>query len=57
MDAETRKALEDAYSQLMRSAATIRRLLNDDKPATIGASDLRRPNVSVSSADLQRLRD
>lgn len=57
MDEQTRKALEDAYSQLMRAGAIIRRMLNDDKPATITPSDLRRPNVSVSSADLQRLRD
>lgn len=57
MDEQTRKALEDAYSQLMRAGAIIRRMLADDKPATITPSDLRRPNVSVSNADLQRLRD
>ena len=57
MDEKTRKQLEMHYRILLKEASVIRAILDGDKPATITPSDLRRPNVSVSNADLQRLRD
>ena len=39
MDEATRKALEDAYSQLMRAAKNIRRLL-DGEPARVSPLEL-----------------
>lgn len=65
MDETTRKALEDAYSQLMRAAKNIRRLLDGEPAQRIAACDLHHagiagvlsPEIMQKTADAQGLHD
>lgn len=58
MDEATRKALEDAYSQLMRAAKNIRRLLDGEQTQRVAACDLQHANIAVSLPEIvQRLAD
>ncbi len=65
MDEPTRKALEDAYSQLMRAAKNIRRLLDGDVSQRVTPCDLQHasiagvllPEIMQKPADVQRQRD
>ena len=65
MDEATRKALEDAYSQLMRAAKNIRRLLDGEPAQMLNACDLQRasiagvilPEIMPKAADTGRRND
>lgn len=46
MDEATRKALEDAYSQMMRAAKNIRRLLDGEPAQMLNACDLPRASIA-----------
>lgn len=65
MDDATRKALLDAYGQLMHAASLIKKLLNNEKPQVVASRDLRHasiagvvtPEILQRSADAPALRD
>lgn len=46
MDEATRKALEDAYSQLMRAAKNIRRLLDGETAQRVTPCDLQHASIA-----------
>jgi hypothetical protein len=46
MDEATRKALEDAYSQLMRAAKNIRRLLDGETSQRLAQCDLHHASIA-----------
>lgn len=49
MDKETRKALEDAYSHLMRSSRLIKALLDGDNGQIVKPAELKGANVAGAS--------
>ena len=46
MDEQTRKALTDAYANLMRSSKIIKALLDGDKPQRVTPAELRNADVA-----------